>query len=382
MPRLAPYYLCALCILSTFISLASSFSVTPVKWGQQRSSLLNCNPRSRKVAFGSLRMDVENPVSKSLPTLKSVEEAYERIRDKINVTPVLTSQALDKRAGRNLFFKTENFQKVGAFKFRGATNAVCRYIESGGKGPLVTHSSGNHAQALALASKQAGLEAYIVMPSNASPVKVEAVKEYGANVVMCEPILQARDDTANEVMAEHPGSAFIPPYDDVDIISGAGTTGLEFLSQIEGGKLDALIVPVGGGGLLSGVCVAAKGVQPDIRIFAAEPLGADDAARSMRSGKMIEQTDPNTIADGLLTSMGDLTWPIIRDNVEEVLVVSEEEIVAAMRLVWMRMKIVIEPSAAVSVAAVLSERFQSMEGMGRVGVVLSGGNVDLDNLPW
>ncbi|EKX36736.1 hypothetical protein GUITHDRAFT_160144 [Guillardia theta CCMP2712] len=303
-------------------------------------------------------------------TLDSVKEAYENIKDAVNLTPVMTCGAIDRIAGFQILFKCENFQKVGAFKFRGATNAVRKYKQAGGKGPLVTHSSGNHAQALALAAKQAGMEAHIVMPSNASKPKVDAVKEYGAKVVFCEPIVADRQRAADEILSANPGSVFVPPYDHPDIISGAGTLALEFLTQIGEDKLDAIIIPVGGGGMLSGCCIAAKGLQPDIRVYAAEPVGADDCAKSFRTGTFCEQTDPRTIADGLLTSMGDLTWPIIQDHITDVITVTEEEIVSAMRLVWMRMKLVIEPSAAVGV------------GIKRVGVVLCGGNVDIDALPW
>jgi len=243
----------------------------------------------------------------------------------------------------------------------------------------VTHSSGNHAQAVALAARMRGIAAHIVMPNDALAVKRRAVEGYGGRVIECEPTLEARDTTAEAVIAET-GATFIHPYDHPDIIAGQGTSALELLDQVP--QLDAIVVPVGGGGLISGICVAAKGIDPGIRIFAAEPLGADDAARSKAAGKLIPQTGPDTIADGLLTSMGELTWPIIRDYVERVVTVGEEEIVAAMRLAWERAKLLIEPSAAVAVAAVLSDTFRATEGIDRVGVVLSGGNVDLDCLPW
>jgi threonine dehydratase len=268
---------------------------------------------------------------------------------------------------------------VGAFKFRGACNAVIKLPDELAARGVVTHSSGNHAQAVALAARMRGIDAHIVMPSNALAVKRRAVEGYGGRVIACEPTLHARETTAEAVIAET-GATFIHPYDHPDIIAGQGTSALELLDQVP--QLDAIVAPVGGGGLLSGICVAAKGLNPAIRIFAAEPLGADDAARSIAAGKLIPQTGPDTIADGLLTSLGELTWPIIRDHVERVITVSEEQIVAAMQLAWERAKLLIEPSAAVAVAAVLSEEFQAVEGVDRVGVVLSGGNTDLDNLPW
>ena len=244
---------------------------------------------------------------------------------------------------------------------------------------MATHSSGNHAQAVALAARMRGIAAHIVMPNDALAVKRRAVEGYGGRVIECEPTLEARDTTAKAVIAET-GATFIHPYNHPDIIAGQGTSALELLDQVP--QLDAIVAPVGGGGLLSGICVAAKGLNAAVRVFAAEPLGADDAARSMAAGKLIPQTGPDTIADGLLTSLGELTWPIIRDYVERVVTVSEEEIVAAMRLAWERAKLLIEPSAAVAVATVLSDAFRAIEGIDRVGVVLSGGNVDLDCLPW
>jgi threonine dehydratase len=311
--------------------------------------------------------------------LNDVRAAAERIAGLAHRTPVATCATIDRLAGRRVFFKCEHLQKVGAFKFRGACNAVMRLSDEVAARGVATHSSGNHAQAVALAARMRGVAAHIVMPSDALAVKRRAVEGYGGRVIECEPTLEARDTTAEAVIAET-GATFIHPYDHPDIIAGQGTSALELLDQVP--KLDAIVVPVGGGGLISGICVAAKGIDPGIRIFAAEPLGADDAARSKAAGKLIPQTGPDTIADGLLTSMGELTWPIIRDYVERVVTVSEEEIVAAMRLAWERAKLLIEPSAAVAVAAVLSDTFRAIEGIDRVGVVLSGGNVDLDHLPW
>jgi threonine dehydratase/serine racemase len=312
-------------------------------------------------------------------SLSAVHEAARRIAGFAHRTPVVTCATLDRCAGHALFFKCENFQKVGAFKFRGACNAVRKLDDATAARGVVTHSSGNHAQALALAARLRGIPAHIVMPSNASPVKRRAVEGYGAEVIACEPTLAARETTAAEVLART-GGTLIPPYDHADIIAGQGTAALELLEDVP--NLDAVVAPVGGGGLLSGTCVAAHGVNPRLRVFGAEPLGADDAARSKASGRLIPQTGPKTIADGLLTSLGELTWPIIRDRVERIVTVTEEEIVAAMRLTWERAKLLIEPSSAVAVAAVLTDEFQQRKDLPRVGVILSGGNVNLDQLPW
>ena len=311
--------------------------------------------------------------------LQDVRAAAQRIAGRAHRTPVATCATIDRLAGRRVFFKCEHLQKVGAFKFRGACNAVMKLPEELAARGVVTHSSGNHAQAVALAARMRGIEAHIVMPSNALAVKRRAVEGYGGRVVECEPTLEARETTAAAVIAKT-GATFIHPYDHPDIIAGQGTISLELIEQVP--ELDAIVAPIGGGGLISGICVAAKGVNPAMRILAAEPLGADDAARSLAGGKLIPQTAPNTIADGLLTSMGDLTWPIVRDHVERVITVGEDEIVTAMRLAWERAKLLIEPSAAVAIAAILSEVFKGIADIDRVAVVLSGGNTDLDNLPW
>jgi threonine dehydratase len=318
-------------------------------------------------------------MSKYAVDLDAVCAAAEHIAGRAHRTPVLTCSTLDRYAGRRLFFKCEHLQKGGAFKFRGACHAVLQLTDSVARRGVVTHSSGNHAQALALAARLRGVAAHIVMPSNAAAVKRRAVEEYGGRIITCAPTLAAREETAAAVSADT-GGAFIPPYDHADIIAGQGTTALELLDQAS--DLDAVVAPVGGGGLISGICVAASAVKPGVRIFAAEPAGADDAARSQAAGRLIPQTHPRTIADGLLTSLGELTWPIIRDHVERVVTVTEDEIIAAMRLAWERAKLLIEPSAAVAVAAVLTEEFRRLHGVQRVGVVLSGGNVDLDCLPW
>lgn len=305
------------------------------------------------------------------------------IRGVAHRTPVVTCRTLDELAGRRLFFKAENLQKVGAFKFRGAFNAVSRLSDEAAAAGVVTHSSGNHAQALALAAKMRGVPAFIVMPKTASPVKQAAVRDYGAEVVLCEPTLEARETTAAEVQ-QRTGATFIHPYDHPHIIAGQGTSMMELAEQVDeiGESLSAVIAPVGGGGLLSGTTIAAHGLHRGLRVFAAEPAGADDAARSKAAGEFIPQTSPNTIADGLLTSLGQLTWPIIRDQVEQIITVGDDQIVAAMRLLWERAKLLIEPSSAVVLAAVLDERFRELSDVENVGLILSGGNVNLDKLPW
>jgi threonine dehydratase len=311
--------------------------------------------------------------------LEDVRAAARRIAGFAHRTPVATCATLDRLAGRSLFFKCEHLQKAGAFKFRGACNAVMKLPPETAARGVVTHSSGNHAGALALAAKLRGIPAHVVMPRNASPVKRRAVEGYGGRVVECEPTLAAREATAAAVLAET-GGVLVPPYDHPDVIAGQGTAALELLERVPG--LDALVAPVGGGGLVAGLCIAGKGLAPGLRVFAAEPAGADDAARSKAAGVLIPQTGPRTIADGLLTSLGERTWPVLRDQVEKVVTVTDEEIVAAMRLAWERAKLLIEPSAAVAVAAVLSQEFRGLRSLERVGVVLSGGNVNLDALPW
>lgn len=309
--------------------------------------------------------------------IDDIRLAARRIAPHAHVTPVLTCSTIDEIAGRSVFFKCENFQKVGAFKFRGACNAVMNLSDDDAARAVVTHSSGNHAQALALAARIRGVEAHIVMPRDAMKIKRRAVEDYGG--IIHESEQTTREKIANEVL-EQTGGVLIPPYDYPDIIAGQGTAALELHDQVT--DLDAIIAPIGGGGLMSGTSITTRSVRPRARIFGAEPAGADDAARSLAAGEFIPQTGPDTIADGLLTSLGKQTWPIIRDHVEHIFTVSDDEIVAAMRLMWERMKIIIEPSAAVPVAAVLSATFQALDGIDQVGVILSGGNVDLDHLPW
>lgn len=308
-----------------------------------------------------------------------VREARARIAPHVHRTPVLTSETLDRWAGRRLFFKCENLQKGGAFKARGATNAVMKLDDASAARGVVTHSSGNHAQALALAARMRGIPAHIVMPTDAPRVKRAAVEGYGATVHPCEPTLEAREATAARVVRET-GGVLIPPYDHPDVIEGQGTLALELMEDVEG--LDAIVAPVGGGGMISGIAIALSDRTPRVRVFGAEPSGADDAFRGKQRGERIPRHEPITIADGLKTTLGELTWPVVRDLVEEVLVVDDAAIIAAMRLVFERMKIVVEPSAVVPLAAVLAQRFRALQGLERVAVVLSGGNVDLDALPW
>lgn len=311
--------------------------------------------------------------------LTAIREAATRIAGIVHRTPVMTSETFDRLAGRRVFFKCENLQKVGAFKYRGATNAVLKLTDKQAARGVVTHSSGNHAQALALAARVRGIPAYIVMPKTAPMVKKAAVEGYGGIVTLCEPNLPAREEAAARLVKET-GATLIPPFDHPDVIAGQGTAALELLEDVP--DLDAVVVQVGGGGQIAGWCIAAKGMKPAIRVFGAEPLGADDAARSKAKGEWLPQTAPNTIADGLLTSTGELTWPVIRDRVERVLTVTEDQIRSTMRLVWERMKLVVEPSGVVGAAVLLTDEFKALVGIERVGVVFSGGNVSLDTLYW
>lgn len=306
--------------------------------------------------------------------VRDVRCARDRIASRVHRTPVMTCRTLDALAGARLFFKCENFQRIGAFKIRGATNAILQLGMNVEK--VVTHSSGNHAQAVAMAARDRGLEAVIVMPDTAPATKRRACEGYGARIVGCAPSAEAREEKAREVL-ESTGGTLVPPVDHPHVIAGQGTVALELLEQV--GDLDALVVPVGGGGILSGVTLAAQATKPGIRVFAAEPLAADDAARSKVAGERLAPREPNSIADGLLTGLGELTWPVIRDRVEDVITVTERQISAAMWLVWERMKLIIEPSAAVGAAAVLCG--QLPDGIRRVGVVFTGGNVDFARLP-
>ena len=311
------------------------------------------------------------------PTLADILTAAGRIAPYAHRTPVLTCAALDERLGARIFLKCENFQKVGAFKFRGAANAVFSLDAAAATRGVATHSSGNHAQALALAARLRGIPAFIVMPDNAPTVKKAAVAGYGGRITYCESTLKARETTLERVVQET-GAEVVHPYNDDRVIAGQGTAALELLEDVPG--LDAVMIPVGGGGLLSGTAIAATSLQPGIRVIAAEPEGADDACRSFRAGRIIPSVAPKTVADGLLTSLGDRTFPVIRERVEDIVTVSEAAIIAAMKFIWERAKLVIEPSSAVPVAA-LWEKKIDLDGL-RVGIILSGGNVDLDRLPW
>lgn len=316
-------------------------------------------------------------ISMDAPTLRDIRQAAERIRPYAHRTPVLTSASLNRMIGAHLFFKCENFQKVGAFKFRGACHAVLTLSDEEAARGVATHSSGNHAAALALAARTRGIRALIVMPKDAARVKRAAVAEYGGHIIFCEPTLASREATLAEVVKET-GATVVHPYNDRRVIAGQGTVALEFIQEVP--HLDSLMVPVGGGGLISGTAIVVAELSPGTRIIGVEPAGADDAFRSLRAGRRIPCHQPRTIADGLRASLGDVTFAIIKEHVDRIVTVSEEAIVAAMRLVWERMKIIIEPSAAVPVAALL-ERKVDLAGQ-RVGIVLSGGNVDLDRLPW
>jgi threonine dehydratase len=312
-----------------------------------------------------------------LPVFENILEAFIRIKPMINKTPVLTSGILNDLTGADLFFKCENFQKVGAFKFRGAVNAVSLLSEEERRNGVATHSSGNHAQALALAAKLSNISAYIVMPNNSPAVKKNAVAGYGAEITFCEPTLQARETTLQKVI-EKTGAAFIHPYDNSDVIAGQGTAALELLHEVD--NLDYVITPVGGGGLLSGTLLATKGISSQTEVIAAEPEGADDAFRSIESGYLQPSIEPETICDGLLTSLSDMTFEIVKQNIHHIIKVSDAAVIEAMKLIWERMKIIVEPSSATVLASVISNK-QEFEGK-RVGLILSGGNVDLSNLPW
>ncbi len=314
-------------------------------------------------------------------SLSDIQAAGQTIAAAAHRTPVMTCSQIDQLAGAKIFFKCEQFQKVGAFKFRGAYNAVARVAADPPRARrgVITHSSGNHAQALALAAQMFGIPATVVMPTSASLVKRAAVCGYGATVVPCEPTLEAREQTVAR-LTEQTGAVLVHPYDDPAIIAGQGTAALELLAEVE--DLFAIVAPVGGGGLISGTAIATKALAPQTLVVAAEPRGADDAFRSKQAGRLIPQTSPQTIADGLLTSLGQWTWPIVRDCVDQVVTVSDDEIRSAMRLLWERAKLLVEPSSATVLAAVLRPEFPRGLGTDRIGVILSGGNVDLNRLVW
>jgi len=309
--------------------------------------------------------------------LNSILAAHERIRQYVHRTPVLTSERFNEACGASLFFKCENFQKVGAFKARGATNAVFALDDETGQRGVATHSSGNHGAAVSRAAKLRGIPAHIVMPSNSAKVKIRAVESYGAQIIFCEPTEEAREATCAEVIKKT-GAMLIHSFENEEVIAGQGTAALELLKDIP--DLDIVICPVGGAGLLCGTAVAAKAMRPKIKVIAVEPVNADDAAQSFRTGRRLVTEKKFTIADGLRTNVGEPNFAIIQRYVDDIVTVSEEAIISAMRKIWETMKIVIEPSAAVPYAAILERAMDVNEK--RVGIILTGGNVDLDALPW
>lgn len=308
--------------------------------------------------------------------LDDIRAAHDRIRGEIHRTPVLTSQWLDQEAGARLFFKAENFQKVGAFKARGAANAVRSLSPAEAARGVATHSSGNHGQALAWAAARRGIPAHIVMPANSPRLKVRGVEGFGGRITFCEPTPAAREEACARVLAET-GATLVHPFTDPRVMAGQGTATLELLEEVP--DLDLILCPVGGGGLLAGTAVAAKALRPGIRVVAAEPAAADDAARSFRAGRITPVT-ADTIADGLRTTIGAPNFEILRQHVDDVVTVSEAGIITAMRRIWEVLKIIIEPSCAVPFAAVQEGRLE-VAGQ-RIGIILTGGNVDLDRLPW
>ncbi|MFP4544922.1 MAG: pyridoxal-phosphate dependent enzyme [Candidatus Kapaibacterium sp.] len=311
-----------------------------------------------------------------LPELNDVLAAITRIKGIAHETPVMTSLSINDIADCELFFKCENMQRVGAFKFRGATNAVRNLSNAQSEKGVATHSSGNHAQALALAARMRDIPAYIVMPENSPKVKKDAVRSYGAEITYCKPTLEARESTLEEVIKDT-GAVFIHPYNNFDVIAGQATAAFEFLSEIR--TADYVITPVGGGGLLGGTSISVKALSPDTKVIGAEPEGADDAKRSFESGEIQPSIDPRTVCDGLLTSLGKMNFEIIKNNVWDILTVGDDIIIEAMKLIWQRMKIIVEPSAAVPLAVVLKNPDIFMNK--RIGIILSGGNVDLEKLP-
>jgi len=313
----------------------------------------------------------------NLPVFADIEKAHKLVQKYAHRTPVLKSSGINAIVGGELYFKCENLQKVGAFKFRGACNAVFSLSEEEAAKGVATHSSGNHAAALALAAKMRGIAAHIVMPSNSPEIKKKAVAGYGAQITFCEPTLQARESTLAAVI-EKTGATEIHPYNNFDVIAGQGTAAKELIE--ENGEFDVVMAPVGGGGLLSGTAISVKHLLPGCKVIAAEPAGADDAFRSFYAKTLIPSENPCTIADGLLTSLGERNFAIILDKVDAIVTVSEEAIVEAMRMIWERMKIIIEPSSAVPLAAILEGKVDIQNK--KVGIILSGGNLDLGKLPF
>jgi threonine dehydratase len=312
-----------------------------------------------------------------IPSFSDIQKAHQKIKPYIHRTPVLTNRQVDERAGGNVFFKCENFQKVGAFKFRGASHTIFSLPDDQAKKGVATHSSGNHAQAVALAAKMRGIPAHIVMPQNAPAVKKKAVKGYGASVTLCESTLEGRESALAKVVDET-GAAFIHPYNDSRIIAGQGTAAVELLDHQP--QLDAILTPVGGGGLLSGTAIAANGINDNIQVVGCEPEIADDAYRSFQSGTLQPVRRTDTVADGLRTALGELPFACIKEHVDDIVLVSEEQIIEAMRFIWERMNIIIEASCAVPVAALFHDKIDAEDQ--EIGIIITGGNVDLDHLPW
>jgi threonine dehydratase len=321
-----------------------------------------------------------NLKSREIPTYADIESAYARISKFIHRTPVLTSTQINKITGVEIFFKCENFQKVGAFKARGALAAITSLLDEILQRGVATHSSGNHAQAIAYGASLFNVPATIVMPRTAPRPKVEAVRAYGADIIFCEPTEKSRKATLQKFV-ERSGAIFIHPYDNFYVIAGQGTCAKEFLESFEYPNfLDYLIAPIGGGGLMSGTLVATKHLSPKTQVIGAEPKGADDAFRSIRDDTIYPSINPQTIADGLLTSLSEKTFNIIKNNISKILTVEEETIINSMKLIWERMKIVVEPSAAVPLAAII-ENPTIFKGT-KVGLIITGGNLDLDKIPW
>ncbi len=313
----------------------------------------------------------------NIPTIQDALDARDRIAPYIHRTPVLTSSYLNARTGAELFFKCENFQKAGAFKVRGASNAVFGLSDEMAKKGVATHSSGNHALSLSYAAGRRGIPCHVVMPRTAPQAKKDAVIGYGGTITECEPSTSSREEVFAEVHART-GADFVHPYNDPRVIAGQATCSMELLEQTDG--LDAVVAPIGGGGMISGTCLSLSNIAPEVAIYAAEPKNADDAARSFRAGHIIADDAPQTVADGLKVPLKDLTWHFVSNHVTDILTATEEEIVAAMKLTWQRMKIVMEPSSAVPLAIILKNP-EIFAGK-RIGVIVTGGNVDLDKLPW
>ncbi|MCA3437677.1 MAG: pyridoxal-phosphate dependent enzyme [Rhodobacter sp.] len=312
-----------------------------------------------------------------IPTYDDVVAAHARIAPHIHRTPVLTSSFLNALTGASLFFKCENFQKAGAFKVRGASNAVFGLSDADAARGVATHSSGNHALSLSCAAGRRGIPCAVVMPRTAPQAKKDAVRGYGGNITECEPSTTSREEVFARVQAQT-GADFVHPYNDPRVIAGQATCSRELMEQVDG--LDQVIAPIGGGGMISGTCLTLSAIAPQVEIYAAEPEQADDALRSLRAGHIIADDAPDTVADGLKVPLKDLTWHFVKSRVTDILTASEQEIIDAMRLTWARMKIVIEPSCAVPLATILKNP-ETFRGR-RVGVIITGGNVDLDKLPW